>query len=992
MAQISLLANPPDFTTSNAMNGSDVTWDGAYVVSTINASSGVTVQVFKVLADELDLIYSQTADEAYGSIGVKWDPTGSAFFVQMNRTSGQIPRRNVAFFELDRATDTVTMRDDSHLPATFTTGLAYDAAWMGQYAITTMGGGPYWYIYRRDDATSPLTRLDVTGTTTAGICAAVAVHPSGEFLLRMNTSGAVVRLDKVGEVFTASEMTLPGHLMATNTFFGMVWDPTGTYLLFNGQPTGQGSYAELYEYDASTTAFTRITIPTILSVIGRPIAWCPRRKGFVQINGSTSGTRVVNILRRDEATGTWAWEVYEENLPLFFNGRSLSFSQLGDVMVVTTTATPSLTVFRIKSVITSSGAFTVGKPSASFAVKVPMGIKGTLQGTPPTSEGLISIPNGATLSALARLPRTDITVASAVGEEPVTELLLSYPAIVMLETSGFGFKDQEPTSNVVFGAIKAPSPFAEGYFKQPVGVFTSLTSPRPYLDGTMMVIEPDRRPILGELTSPSPNLEGALAVGLSVMPSYIVAPKAAMDGELYTPLAWRGDLVSPRPAIDAFISNFYLQGEFSAPSPTMRGTIENAVLLIEDGLGSAPRATIEGELHLISGFNGPLKAPMAATQGEVWQDIHVSATLTAPQAMTVGLLTFSLELEGELRAPAPSAAGELLLDFREVTLDAVGPLASLQSEIKVPTGITSDLQAPKPQISAIVKAPMGVVANLRAPKAKASILALRYLRVDVLARAPSAYVSGQLAFLPRFQGALSGPRPKASGELNQSYRTSGELRAPSASIAGQLTVRHLLSGNLHAPKPHGAGEFDLHLKTVGDLLAPKPLTDGQLGIRAYLEGSLTAPSSSANGLLTQFLATVGALVSPAPKAEGLLVKANAVEEGVGASPLPAISGILSTRYLVQQDGSAPAAQFLGHLHLQSQMTGDLTAPGPRIDGLLHLRSLVNSVLTAPSAKVDGLLKLRYLLDGALTAPGAQVAGELQAIMKRRQLRIIIPYN
>ncbi len=78
---------PADF--SGNILQSAITDDGMYLAVTRNASSGPDLWVFKRDGDTFNPIFSEDTPDLYGASGVAWDPTGEAFFVQCNRSSGR---------------------------------------------------------------------------------------------------------------------------------------------------------------------------------------------------------------------------------------------------------------------------------------------------------------------------------------------------------------------------------------------------------------------------------------------------------------------------------------------------------------------------------------------------------------------------------------------------------------------------------------------------------------------------------------------------------------------------------------------------------------------------------------------------------------------------------------------------------------------------------------------------------------------------------------
>lgn len=922
MAQVT----PLTFNTTPPAASISCAWsaDGAYLAVTQNTSSGVQLVIYKLEGDQLIQVASEANSSwAYGTIGVAWHASGDILFVQCNRTSGQIPSNYTVFFTFNKATNALTHFLPPR-PNPTGTGLGYGAMWWGDYALTHHSLSPYFPVYRWNGGTSLTHIVPISNTANLGNAqvSGYALHPNGSFALAISSNGDVVKITKSGETFTFDDVTLPNHVIIAAQLQNLCWDETGTYLLV----TNHSSDNELYQYNSGTNAFVKLTLPSSTANRGRTIFWCTRRKGFVQSFHSTTTTAKPQILKRNETTGVWGYSVYEEDLPVIPNSRDASAVQNSSLIAISTTTAPTTRAFRIVDVILAQGGMSAKFPTVAGNISVPNGVDGKITAPKAVSSGLIGVPNGVYPSSLvAPKASTEGAISASVGEEPAQELFRTYPAVVMIENSAFGFDDQDATSIAFYGDVTAPKATFAGRFKQPVQVTGTLTAPKAKATGSLFLIEPDRRTLIAEWAAPKPAAAGGVSLGLSVMASNLTAPKARFGGVGELPAAGRADLVAPKPNISGLLYHYYVRADMIVRLPTAKGTLEQPRVTIDEGLGRAPLPLADGSFELLVGVRAPLSAPKGHLATEVWQDVHANGVLTAPKP----------HIAGELAAPA--FEGSL-----------IAPKGVISGVIEAPI-VFGNLLAPSASLSADITVATGVSGNLRAPKAKLIGEVLRYIRVDILARAPSAKLSGQIHRVPRLQGSLKAPKSKISGTVKTGYDLQAAALAPAGTIAGELVAQYLINSEGQAPSAILAGGIKLRYLLEGSGLAPSPVADGTLGISVELSGGVAAPAAKFHGAATQFMITMGDLVAPKANTDGEIQQSN----------------------LVTIAGFSPAARFTGTLKLEYVLEGDLSAP---------------------SATSSGFLQSQLEFFGEAVGPNPTLVGDASLLMKRRQFRIIVPFD
>lgn len=904
--------------------------DGRFLAVSHNTASTTDAQVsvFELVGDELIAVAVHTGVAyAYGSVGIGWHSSGEILFVQCNRTSGQAPGNYCMFFAFDKVAKTLTPVVPPR-PTTTGTGFSYEAVWWDDYAVTHYNSQePFFAFYKYVNASTPLTRIDPVANGSisngAGQGCGVAIHPSGTFAIAVQSSGQMVRIDKSGETFTISNITLPGHGVASNTIQGVAWDETGEYLFFGTQQASVPS--ELFQYNSTTQVFTKLTIPTG-TAIGRAFYWDTRKKGFVQIHGNSTPTTIKpQLLKKNVVTGDWEWSVFEESFPALANGRNANAGANSSLLGMSFASVPQARAWKVVDVISTTGAFAAKKPVANFNVAVVLGVTASLGAPKAILAADAEVPSSSYAVLQAPKPVTEGAITTAVGEEPAQELFRTFPAVVMIENSAFGFDDQDATSIAFYGDVTAPKATFAGRFKQPVQVTGTLTAPKAKATGSLFLIEPDRRTLIAEWAAPKPAAAGGVSLGLSVMASNLTAPKARFGGVGELPAAGRADLVAPKPNISGLLYHYYVRADMIVRLPTAKGTLEQPRVTIDEGLGRAPLPVADGSFELLVGVRAPLSAPKGHLATEVWQDVHANGVLTAPKP----------HIAGELAAPA--FEGSL-----------IAPKGVISGVIEAPI-VFGNLLAPSASLSADITVATGVSGNLRAPKAKLIGEVLRYIRVDILARAPSAKLSGQIHRVPRLQGSLKAPKSKISGTVKTGYDLQAAALAPAGTIAGELVAQYLINSEGQAPSAILAGGIKLRYLLEGSGLAPSPVADGTLGISVELSGGVAAPAAKFHGAATQFMITMGDLVAPKANTDGEIQQSN----------------------LVTIAGFSPAARFTGTLKLEYVLEGDLSAP---------------------SATSSGFLQSQLEFFGEAVGPNPTLVGDASLLMKRRQFRIIVPFD
>ncbi|MDW9491677.1 hypothetical protein [Sinorhizobium meliloti] len=903
--------------------------DGRFLAVSHNTSSTTDAQVsvFELVNDELIAVAVHTGIEyAYGSVGIGWHSSGEILFVQCNRTSGQAPGNYCMFFAFDKVAKTLTPVAPPR-PTTTGTGFSYAAVWWDDYAVTHYNSQePYFAFYKYVNASTPLTRIDPVAngsiTNGAGQGCGVAIHPSGTFAIAVQSSGQMVRIDKSGETFTISNITLPDHGVASNTIQNVAWDETGEYLFYGTQQAAVPS--ELFQYNSTTQVFTKLTIPTG-TTIGRAFYWDTRKKGFVQVHGNSTTTIKPQLLKKNVATGDWEWTDFESDFPALPNARNVNAGAGSSLLGMSFASLPQARAWRVTDLITTTGAITSKKPVANFNVAVVLGVTAPLTAPKGAIDGDVEVPSASYGIFRAPKPITEGAITAAAGEEPAVEFFRTFPAVVMIENSAFGFKDQEATSNAIYGGGRAPKATFAGRFKQPIQVNGVLASRKANATGTLFLIEPDRRTLIANWSAPKPAGSGEVALGLSVMTSNLSAPKARFAGLGELPAAGRADVVAPKSGLNGLLYHYYVHADMIARLPTAKGTLEQPRVTIDEGLSRAPLPVVDGTTEIFQGVRSSLQAPKAALEGQVWQDIHANGSLAAPKARVVGELA------------APAFIGSL-----------VAPKAQMAGVIEAPVAFGS-LLAPGAKLFADVTVATGVSGELRAPKAKLVGEVLRYIRVDILARAPSAKLSGQIHRVPKLQGSLKAPKSKISGTIRTSYDVQAAALAPAGNVAGKLVTQYLINAEGRAPSAFLEGDIKLRYLLEGNGLAPSPDVDGSLGISVQLSGDVSAPSAKLQGVVTQITMVLGDLVAP---------KANTNAD-------------IQLSNLVTITGFSPSARFSGTLKLEYGLEGELSGP---------------------SAISSGFLQSQLEFFGEAIAPSPVVLGESSLLMKRRQLRIIIPFN
>jgi len=577
-----------------------------------------------------------------------------------------------------------------------------------------------------------------------------------------------------------------------------------------------------------------------------------------------------------------------------------------------------------------------------------------------------------------------------------------------------------------------------------------LRARMPSFDGLMLLPFEVEGHVVSKAAIADFNLTYSVQINADLQPR-----KPIVDGSVDVVFRkLEGALLAPLPGIESEISVPYLvEAELHAPKPVVAGNLFGAepveVTLI------APAARFEGELVGTEPLWADLVAPKGQFYAYMGPDDSAFANMVAPAAKMTGEMGNQVYAWIDLAAPQAKTDSEIKVEGREVHGDLQGLAPLLDGFVNVPIEVHADFVNPlRARAEGSIDVPFGLFAEMVAPKAQFVGHTLRVIRVDAAPRAPKARLDGFFHPTLKFSGDLRAPRPQIESEINADFVVRGEFAARAPTVAGELDcyyavrgalqgrrpvsdanllLRNYVEGDFVAPAPVGDFELRFHYYVNLDAAAPSPILEGAFKQFATVQGDLTAPSAIFEGEVRPGVSVAGALRGPMPILAGQYHRRYLVDiagrapsalldgelflryksEGDLVAPAAFVDGQLRARYLVDAELGAPPASAEGLLDLRYKVEGDHFAPAARLDGVIHARYLVEKdsygpaayvvgglgahylVTTdavAPSAQGGGLLHLRYILDGMLEAPRVQAAGELQTLMMRRQLRIIMPFE
>lgn len=135
-------------------------------------------------------------------------------------------------------------------------------------------------------------------------------------------------------------------------------------------------------------------------------------------------------------------------------------------------------------------------------------------------------------------------------------------------------------------------------------------------------------------------------------------------------------------------------------------------------------------------------------------------------------------------------------------------------------------------------------------------------------------------------GAVTAPKPTASGSSVVPVLSSGAPTAPRPTASGAAAVLVTTNGSPTAPSLAASGNVLATTSALGTPVAPSPTAAGSVTLVPAAFGAITTPSAAAAGSVSIQVAAAGAAALPAPSASGA---AATVIQASGAATAPALS-------------------------------------------------------------------------------------------------------